>query len=112
VEYSNILRRQFFPLRRRTSPASQKHSVAHPPTVEFMERSMTDKGFREAGRRLKAAMISYQMGYKGVDSTLRQVPEDPGDSWTEMAEHILRGMTAAVAESVLGPPRKGPDSIQ
>jgi hypothetical protein len=41
---------------------------------------MADKGFREAGRRLKAAMISYQMGYKGVDSSLRQVPEDPGDS--------------------------------
>ena len=41
-------------------------------------------------------MISYQMGYKGVDSTPRQVPEDPGDSWTEMAEHILRGMAAAV----------------
>jgi hypothetical protein len=26
---------------------------------------MTDKGFREAGCRLKAAMISYQMGYMG-----------------------------------------------
>ena len=73
---------------------------------------MADKGFREADRRLKAAMISYQMGYKGVDSTLKQVPEDPGDSWTEMAEHILRGMSAAVMESVLGSPHKGPDSIQ
>lgn len=67
---------------------------------------MANKDFTEAGRRLKAAMISYQLGYKGVDSTLKQVPEDPGDSWTEMAEHILRGMAAAVAESVLGPPHK------
>jgi hypothetical protein len=73
---------------------------------------MANKGFREAGRRLKAAMISYQMGYKGVDSTLKQLPEDPGDSWAEMAEHILRGMAAATTESVFGPPRKGPDSIQ
>ncbi len=38
---------------------------------------MADKGFREAGRRLKAAMISYQMGYKGVDSTLREPLSKP-----------------------------------
>jgi hypothetical protein len=73
---------------------------------------MADKGFREAGRRLKAAIISYQMGYKGVDSTLKQVPEDPGDSWTEMAEHILRSLAAATTDSVFGSPHKGPDSIQ
>ena len=45
--------------------------------------------YNEAGRRLKAALVSYQAGRKGVDSTLKQTPEDPGDGWAELAERLL-----------------------
>jgi hypothetical protein len=57
--------------------------------------SMTDKKphpYNEAGRRLKAALISYQLGRAGVDYTLKQVPEDVGDDWAELAGSLLQGM--------------------
>ena len=41
----------------------------------------------EAGRRLKAAMISYHMGYKGVDSTLKTTTVQDGDGWAELADN-------------------------
>jgi hypothetical protein len=37
---------------------------------------MVDHPYREAGRRPKAALISYQLGRAGVDRTLREVPEN------------------------------------
>jgi len=44
--------------------------------------------YNEAGRRLKAAVISYLMGYKGVDRTLQELPEDVDEWWAELAEQL------------------------
>ena len=44
--------------------------------------------YNEAGRRLKAALVSYTMGRAGVDSTLKQTPWKPrettGPSWPNL----------------------------
>jgi hypothetical protein len=40
-----------------------------------------DHQYTEAGRRVKAALISYLMGRAGVDRTLKEVPENPGEGW-------------------------------
>ena len=49
--------------------------------------------YNEAGRRLQAAMLSYQMGYKGVDSTLKTTPAVVDESWADLAEQLLKEMT-------------------
>jgi hypothetical protein len=37
---------------------------------------MTDDAYNELGRRLLAAVISYRLGYAGVDSVLKnEIPE-------------------------------------
>lgn len=48
--------------------------------------------YSEAGRRLKAALVSYQLGRSGVDYTLRQIPSDPGEEWSKLAEQLLYGL--------------------
>jgi hypothetical protein len=67
--------------------------------------------FNEAGRRLKAALISYQLGLKGVDRTLKEIPEYAGDGWAETAEQLLRGMSDQVVRELL-PPSGGQGTIQ
>ena len=64
---------------------------------------MVDHPYREAGRRLKAAIISYRLGKAGVDSTLRQIPDDPGEGWAELAEEIDRSMAEQLGK-LLSPP--------
>lgn len=59
--------------------------------------------FSEAGRRLKAAVISYRLGRAGVDSTLKKIPDDPGPGWAELAEQILRDMSEQLAKSLIPP---------
>jgi hypothetical protein len=53
---------------------------------------MVDHPYREAGRRLKAALVSYHLGRAGVDRTLKETPEDPGEGWAELAERLLMEM--------------------
>jgi hypothetical protein len=67
--------------------------------------------FNEAGRRLKAALISYQLGRAGVDRTLKESPEDPGEDWAELAEELLRDMAEQIANR-LGPISGGSNKIQ
>jgi hypothetical protein len=52
--------------------------------------SQTKRPYNEAGRRLKAALLSYQFRLKGVDYTLKQLPEDAGEEWAQLAESLLR----------------------
>jgi hypothetical protein len=59
------------------------------------------KHYNEAGRRLQAAMISYQMGYKGVDATLKKMPEDADESWAQLAEQILRNMMESASKGLV-----------
>jgi hypothetical protein len=57
---------------------------------------MEGHSFNEAGRRVKAAVISYQMGDAGVDRALKGIPDDPGEGWAALAESLLRGMQPEV----------------
>jgi hypothetical protein len=68
--------------------------------------------YNDAGRRLKAALVSYQLGRSGVDYTLKQMPELVDESWAELAENLLREMANAVAKSLLPASSNGSDSIQ
>lgn len=68
--------------------------------------------YNEAGRRIKAALISYQLGMKGVDRTLKEMPEYAGDGWAELAEKLLRDMTGRVIEELIGPTPSGSGSVQ
>ncbi len=45
--------------------------------------------YNEAGRRLKAAVMSYTVGRAGVDYTLKQIPENVGDAWAEIAQSLV-----------------------
>jgi len=67
--------------------------------------------YNEAGRRLKAALVSYQVGRKGVDSTLKQTPENPGEGWAELAERLLIDMNNRLAPS-FDPTSDGSNTIQ
>jgi hypothetical protein len=56
-------------------------------------------GFEEAGRRIKAAVISYLKRDKGVDRTLKEMgDEDPGEYWSDQAEKLVRTMNTEVVE--------------
>jgi hypothetical protein len=65
----------------------------------------------EAGRRLKAALVSYRVGRAGVDQTLKESPEDAGEDWAELAEELLREMDDQIASRVV-PISGGSNKIQ
>jgi hypothetical protein len=78
------------------------------------------EGFEDAGRRVKAAVISYLMRYKGIDRTLKEMgDEDPGGFWSDLAEKLVRGMNTGVVEELFGAekesdqiiPKKGSDTL-
>jgi len=77
---------------------------------------MANHPHREAGRRLKAALVSYQLGRAGVDRTLKEKPEDPGEGWAELAQHLLTRMLLSVNEpfdtSSFDPSGGGPRTVQ
>lgn len=64
--------------------------------------------YNEAGRRIKAALMSYQLGRVGVDRTLKEVPEDAGEGWAELAKQLLIEMNDRAGTPL--PP--GPSRIQ
>jgi hypothetical protein len=66
---------------------------------------------KEAGRRIKAAVISYLMGDKGVDRTLKELPEDPGEYWSDVAETLVRHAQAEVANKVFRPKKDSDELI-
>lgn len=72
---------------------------------------MADDSYREAGRRLKAALISYQLGRAGVDRTLKEVSDDPGEGWVELAQILLRQM-ALNLNGPFNPPAGGQSIVQ
>lgn len=61
--------------------------------------------YNEAGRRLKAAIISYRLGKAGVDSTLKEISNDPGPGWSELAEDFDREIADEIEEMLR--PRAG-----
>jgi hypothetical protein len=63
--------------------------------------------YNAAGRKLKAAVMSSMLGLKGVDRTLKELPEIVDDEWAELAEKLMRRMSDQVAEKIFGPPTSG-----
>ena len=61
--------------------------------------------YNEAGRRIRAALVSYQLGRAGVDRTLKEVPEDAGEAWAKLAERLLIDMYDRLTEGPKGPIR-------
>ena len=66
--------------------------------------------YNEAGRRIKAALVSYQLGRAGVDRTLKEVPEDVGEDWAELAKKLLVEMNDRLGKRLSSKP--GPIQIQ
>jgi hypothetical protein len=58
----------------------------------------------ELGRRIQAALISYQLGRSGVDSTLKTMPEVATQGWPEIGERLLRVMTDTAFPVIPEPP--------
>jgi hypothetical protein len=59
------------------------------------EKYMTPraKSFPSAGRRLAAALISYQIGHAGVDRVLKQQSDKKINQWWEKrAQELIREM--------------------
>jgi hypothetical protein len=67
--------------------------------------------FNDAGRRLLAALISYNMDCKGVDSTLKTVPEVVDVFWADAAERLLFAMADHLEKQLFGPPVES-DTVQ
>ncbi|GAC1360767.1 MAG: hypothetical protein NVSMB3_08800 [Acidobacteriaceae bacterium] len=53
--------------------------------------------YNEAGRRMKAALVSYQLGMNGVDYVLRRSPEVVEEAWAELAEKLLTKMAISIS---------------
>jgi hypothetical protein len=71
------------------------------------------EGYEDAGRKIKAAVISSLMPDKGVDRTLKEMgDEDPGKFWSDLAEKLMRGLNAGVVEELLGPKKDSDKIIQ
>jgi hypothetical protein len=57
--------------------------------------------YNEAGRRLLASVLSYQLGIK-VDYCLKKyVPEEVDRGWAELAQTLLIGISEGVASQLL-----------
>ncbi|MGB6686574.1 MAG: hypothetical protein WBE76_01890 [Terracidiphilus sp.] len=61
---------------------------------------MFDHPYREAARGLTAALVGHQLGRAGVDRTLKEAAEDPGEGWAEFAERLLTEMGPNLSKSL------------
>lgn len=61
---------------------------------------IADHAYREAGRRLKVALVRYQLARAGVDRTPKEVLNDPGQGWEELTERLLTEMTPDSSSSM------------
>ena len=67
---------------------------------------VTKHPYNEAGRRVKAAIISSLMRYKGVDRTLKELPEVVENGWAELAEDLMRQVNLQLGDQLKRPPRE------
>jgi hypothetical protein len=65
------------------------------------------RSYNEAGRRLQAAVISYQMGYKGVDRILKTTPAVVDESWADLARSLIRHMLEQHSDRLLSQTKAG-----
>jgi len=66
--------------------------------------------YNEAGRKLKAAVVSSLLRLKGVDSTLKEMPEVVDERWAELAEQLMREVNGQVVEKIVQ--RPGPKLVR
>lgn len=62
---------------------------------------MAEHPYNELGRRLLASIISYRLGYAGVDRVLKEmVPKTVDTSWAELAAVVDREMSEAIGKKL------------
>jgi len=61
----------------------------------------TKHPYNEAGRRIKAALVSYRLGRDGVDYTLKQMPDIIDPFWCELAQNLLTGNADTIMRSIV-----------
>ena len=62
--------------------------------------------FNEAGRRIKAAVLSSLLGESGVDRALKELPQEVERDWAELAERLVRQVNAQTVLKPGSAPRK------
>lgn len=62
--------------------------------------------FNEAGRRIKAAVLSSLTRDKGVDNILEQLPEEVERGWADLGERLVRHLNGQTADKLNSLPRK------
>ena len=69
------------------------------------ERETNQEAKDELGRRILAALMSYQLDLKSIDYTLKTYVSDKevDPSWGELGWTLLEMMNAGAAEQTLGP---------
>ncbi len=68
----------------------------------------TKPTFDDLGRRILAALVSYQSGYAGVDSTLKKARNRPIDkTWSQLGEMLLAYLVNETSE-----PGSGGEALQ
>ncbi len=76
---------------------------------------MTDSApdpYNELGRRLFAAVLSCELGLRGMDYTLREyVPEVVEPCWCELAEDLMRHRQESAMDVLFGQPGGTPQLV-
>ena len=56
---------------------------------------------------MQAALLSYHLDYKGVDSTLKTTPEVVDEFWANEAERLIFAMLDRVGNQIFPPKESG-----
>ena len=59
-------------------------------------------GYQDLGRRLLAAVMSFQLGRKGVDHELRHTTGEVSEYWQQLAERVHREVLPTMRASQEG----------
>jgi glycogen synthase len=66
--------------------------------------------YNAADRKPKAAVVSSLLRQKGVDCTLKEMPEVVGEEWAELARQLMTEMNAQFVEKIVS--RKEPQLVR
>ena len=76
------------------------------------DSSSVPHDYNEIGRRILAAVLSYQLRLRGLDYTLRQhVPEVVDPFWCEIGEQLLRYRQQKLMDLMFSPPGGKPQLV-
>jgi hypothetical protein len=86
------------------SPKSRCHLLARREKIPATGSNMADDDpYRELGRRLLAAVMSYRLGLKSVDYTLKNyiAAEEIDPSWSKLGEELDRTVAESSGHAVV-----------